>query len=178
MESNEKGEIVDEKNLETSTETPESPTETPVEGKTKEPKEIKFTTTKSSSKAAIVISIVALLLGGTGLGFGLMAYQKTNTPITFLNDGTDGNSVDFVEGSISDVAEKVSKGVVSIITSTNIYFSSNFKKSSSHSLQIPIPFAPYHPSLLPFKNILVSLIPIVLVPSKALYVEYPVVELT
>lgn len=130
MESNEKGEIVDEKNLETSTETPESPTETPVEGKTKEPEEIKFTTTKSSSKAAIAISIVALLLGGTGLGFGLMAYQKTNTPITFLNDGTDGNSVDFVEGSISDVAEKVSKGVVSIITSTK---TTNFFGQSTDS---------------------------------------------
>ncbi len=130
MESNEKGEIVDEKNLETSTETPESPTETPVEGKTKEPKEIKFTTTKSSSKAAIVISIVALLLGGTGLGFGLMAYQKTNTPITFLNDGTDGNSVDFAEGSIADVAEKVSKGVVSIITSTKV---TNFFGQSTDS---------------------------------------------
>ena len=130
MESNEKGEIVDEKNLETSTETPESPTETPVEGKTKEPEEIKITTTKSSSKAAIVISIVALLLGGTGLGFGLMAYQKTNTPITFLNDGIDGNSVDFVEGSISDVAEKVSKGVVSIITSTK---TTNFFGQSTDS---------------------------------------------
>lgn len=119
MESNEKGEIVDEKN-----------TETPAEVKTKEPEEIKFTTTKSSSKAAIVISIFALLLGGAGLGFGIMAYQKTNTPITFLNEGDDGNSASFVEGSISDIAEKVSKGVVSIITSTK---TTNFFGQSTDS---------------------------------------------
>ena len=116
MESKEKGEIVDEQNTEAVKETT---SETPSEASVVQIK-TNSTTTSPSSKAAIVISIIALLLGGTGLGFGLMAYQKNNTPITFLNDGTDGNSVDFAEGSIADVAEKVSKGVVSIITSTKV----------------------------------------------------------
>lgn len=126
MESKEKGEIVDEQNTEAVKETT---SETPSEASVVQIK-TNSTTTSPSSKAAIVISIIALLLGGTGLGFGLMAYQKNNTPITFLNDGTDGNSVDFAEGSIADVAEKVSKGVVSIITSTKV---TNFFGQSTDS---------------------------------------------
>ncbi len=75
---------------------------------------------KNNSKAAIALSIVALLMGGCGLGLGLLAYQKSGTPITFLGSGTDGNSANFVEGSISDIASKVSKSVVSIVTSTKV----------------------------------------------------------
>ena len=73
---------------------------------------------QSGNKATLAISIVALLLGGAGLGFGLMAYQKTGAPITFLGGGTDSNSANFTEGSIAEVADKVSKSVVSIVTST------------------------------------------------------------
>lgn len=73
---------------------------------------------KSSNKAAITISIIAILLGGAGFGFGIMAYQKTGAPITLLGSGADGNSANFTEGSIADIANKVSKSVVSIVTST------------------------------------------------------------
>ena len=73
---------------------------------------------KTSNKAAIIISILALLLGGTGFALGFMAVQKTGTPITFLGSGSDGNSANFTEGSIADIANKVSKSVVSIVTST------------------------------------------------------------
>ena len=126
MESKEKGKIVDEQNTEVVEETTsETSTDTPeVQTKTES------TAARSSSKAAIIISIAALLLGGTGLGFGLMAYQKNSTPITFLSEGADGNSVDFTEGSITDVAEKVSKGVVSIVTSTKV---TNFFGQSTDS---------------------------------------------
>lgn len=72
----------------------------------------------STTKAAITISIIAILLGAGGLALGWLAYEKSNTPITFLNSGQDGNSANFVEGSIADIADKVSKSVVSIVSST------------------------------------------------------------
>ena len=84
----------------------------------------------TTNKAAIVLSVVALLLGGCGLCFGIMAYQKTGTPITFLDGGVDGNSANFVEGSIADIADKVSKSVVSIVTSTK---TTNFFGQSTDS---------------------------------------------
>ncbi len=72
----------------------------------------------NTSKAAIAMSVVALVCGCGGLALGWLGYEKASTPLTFLNSGTDGNSANFVEGSIADVAEKVSKSVVSIVTST------------------------------------------------------------
>ena len=91
---------------------PEENTEKDIPKVDKEP-----ITIKSGSKTAIALSIAALLLGGGGLGFGLAAYQKSSTPITFLGGGADGNSASFTEGSIADVADKVSKSVVSIVSS-------------------------------------------------------------
>lgn len=72
---------------------------------------------KPKNTLAIALSIVALLCGCGGLALGWMSYQKTATPLTFLG-GTDGNSANFTEGSIAEVADKVSKSVVSIVTST------------------------------------------------------------
>ena len=60
---------------------------------------------------------IALILGGVGTTFSMLAYFKGDTPITFLGSGTDGNSANFVEGSIADVANYVSPSVVSIVTS-------------------------------------------------------------
>lgn len=65
----------------------------------------------------ITITLFALILGGVGTTFALLAYFKTDTPITFLNSGSDGNAANFVEGSIADVANYVSPSVVSIVTS-------------------------------------------------------------
>ncbi|MBR2544043.1 trypsin-like peptidase domain-containing protein [Candidatus Saccharibacteria bacterium] len=67
---------------------------------------------------AIVLSGVALLLGLIGMISGLVAVNKVSTPITFLGGGNDGNSANFTEGSIADIADKVSESVVSIVTST------------------------------------------------------------
>ena len=72
----------------------------------------------TNNPLALILAIIALLLGSGGLVFGWMAYEKTAKPITFLNSGTDGNSANFTEGSIADIANKVSESVVSIITST------------------------------------------------------------
>lgn len=66
---------------------------------------------------AIFLAIIAVGLSGTSLTFTLMDHFKTATPITFVNGGTDGNSLNYVEGSIADVANRVSPSVVSIVTS-------------------------------------------------------------
>ena len=89
-----------------------------VESKKGQKVEEPITEKKAGSGAAIAISILALLLGGGGLALGWMGYEKASTPITFLNSGSDGNSASFTEGSIAGIAEKVSKSVVSIVTST------------------------------------------------------------
>lgn len=72
----------------------------------------------SSNKTAVLISSIALILGVAGIVIGLVAINKTSTPITFLGSGNDGNSANFVEGSIADIADQVSESVVSIVTST------------------------------------------------------------
>ena len=72
----------------------------------------------TQSKLAIVLSVLALAFGAGGLVLGWLGFEKSNTPITFLSSGQDGNSANFTEGSIADIADKVSKSVVSIITST------------------------------------------------------------
>ncbi|MBO4813313.1 trypsin-like peptidase domain-containing protein [Candidatus Saccharibacteria bacterium] len=89
--------------------------------------------TGGNSKVAIAISSLALVLGVGGLALGWIGFQKASTPITFLNSGTDGNSANFTDGSIADIAEKVSKSVVSIITSTTTknYFGQDYASSAA-----------------------------------------------
>ena len=72
---------------------------------------------KSNNVLAVVIACLALILSGVGATFAYLSYEKASTPITFLNSGTDGNSANFVEGSVADIVDKVSQSVVSIITS-------------------------------------------------------------
>ena len=72
---------------------------------------------KSNNVLAVVIACLALILSGVGATFAYLSYEKASTPITFLNNGTDGNSANFVEGSVADIVDKVSQSVVSIITS-------------------------------------------------------------
>ena len=71
-----------------------------------------------ANRAAIVLAGLALICGVGGLVMGWMALGKASTPLTLLESGADGNAANFVEGSIADIAEKVSKSVVSIVTST------------------------------------------------------------
>lgn len=66
---------------------------------------------------AVILAIIAVALSGTSLAFSLMDHFKTATPITFVGGGLDGNSANYVEGSIAEVANRVSSSVVSIVTS-------------------------------------------------------------
>ncbi len=88
---------------------------------------------KSANPLLICLVIFSLLLGGTGFYFGYTAYTKVLTPITFLGSGTDGNSANFVEGSIADIADKVSESVVSIVTSikTRDFFGQSYDSSAA-----------------------------------------------
>ena len=85
------------------------------------------------NKLLLVISILALLMGGGGLTLGWLAYEHIATPLTFLGGGTDGNSANFTEGSVADIADKVSKSVVSIVTSTKAinYFGQSVDSSAA-----------------------------------------------
>ena len=87
----------------------------------------------SRNGAAILISSIALILGTVGMVSGLVAVGKVSTPITFLSSGDDGNSANFTEGSIADIADKVSKSVVSIVTSTQAtdFFGQNHESSAA-----------------------------------------------
>ena len=87
----------------------------------------------NGNKLAIIFSVIALIFGAFGIVLGYMGYQKSSTPITFLNNGTDGNSANFVEGSIADIANKVSKSVVSIVTSTTTknFFGQDYSSSAA-----------------------------------------------
>ena len=88
---------------------------------------------RSKSTLAVALAIMALLFGAGGLVLGWLGYEKANTPITFLNSGDDGNSANFVEGSIADIADKVSKSVVSIVTSvkTTDFFGGSYDSSAA-----------------------------------------------
>ena len=104
-----------------------------VEAKEQKPEKREEIRVSSTNKPALAIAIFALLFGGAGLALGWIAYEKSNTPITFLGSGTDGNSANFVEGSIADIADKVSKSVVSITTSTKAtdFFGQSYDSSAA-----------------------------------------------
>ena len=75
----------------------------------------------SGTKAiAIILSSLALFFAFASCGFSYLTYQKSgHGSVTFSNfTGLDGNSANFTEGSIADVANSVSKSVVSILTET------------------------------------------------------------
>ena len=129
MENDKKGEISEAEKVETADNRDEVVKEAPSEV----PKNLECDTKKCCGNAAIVMSVLALLMGGCGLGFGLMAYQKSSTPLTFLNSGSDGNSANFVEGSIAEIADKVSASVVSIVTSTKTrnFFGQDYESAAA-----------------------------------------------
>ena len=75
---------------------------------------------KVKMNVPIAMSAVALVLGGLGCAFGVMALNRNGTPIISFGSGQDGNSANFQEGSIAEIAEKVSPSVVSIVTSVEM----------------------------------------------------------
>lgn len=66
----------------------------------------------------LILAILAFLCAGTSLTFVLIDYLNGDTPITINAPGADGNSANFTEGSIADIASKVSPSVISITTET------------------------------------------------------------
>lgn len=88
---------------------------------------------RSGNTIAITLSAIAVVLAGTSSVFSYLSYDKASTPITFLGSGTDGNSANFVEGSIADIASKVSSSVVSIVTSTKVrsFFGGSYDSSAA-----------------------------------------------
>ncbi len=89
---------------------------------------------KNSNSTAIALSTVALVISCIGALLAGISYQRYTTPITFLNNGTDGNSANFVEGSIADVANKVAKSVVAIeteIQTNTSFFGRNYSSTSA-----------------------------------------------
>lgn len=72
------------------------------------------------SDAGFRVTVVTLLIlsfcaAGAGLTLSVINWLHKDESITW-NFGSDGNSANFTEGSIADVASKVTPGVVSIIT--------------------------------------------------------------
>lgn len=65
----------------------------------------------------VTLLILTFATAGGALGLSLYNYLRDDTPIT-LNYGPDGNSSNFTEGSIAEVAAHVAPGVVSILTET------------------------------------------------------------
>lgn len=129
MENDKKGEISEAEKIETA----DNRDKTMKEAPSVSPKSSERVAKKCCGNAAIVMSVLALVMGGCGLGFGLMAYQKSSTPLTFLNNGADGNSANFVEGSIAEIADKVSASVVSIVTSTKTrnFFGQDYESAAA-----------------------------------------------
>lgn len=74
------------------------------------------------SDAGFKITIVTLMIlsfcaAGAGLGLSIVNYLRDDDTILWGYD-SDGNSANFTEGSIAEVAAQVSPGVVSIVTET------------------------------------------------------------
>lgn len=64
----------------------------------------------------LALLIVSLLVSCASLAYCIWDFVRGDTPITFNYPGADGNSASFTEGSIAEVASKVTPGVVSIVT--------------------------------------------------------------
>lgn len=92
---------------------------------------ITFNLKKPSAKSSKTLAIILILLmSGSSLALSIYNFTRGDQPITISQpSGQDGNSANFTEGSIADVATRVSKNVVSILTETRT--SSWFGQSST-----------------------------------------------
>ena len=70
----------------------------------------------SKNRFATFASLIAVALSGTALYY---AYNRPTTSIFHSNNSASNNAATFAEGSISEIANSVSKSVVSIITNTS-----------------------------------------------------------
>ena len=74
----------------------------------------------AKNHSSVILPIIAIVLSAISLVISGLNYEKLLIPITFPQNRADGNSANFAEGSIADVANKVSSSVVSILTETTV----------------------------------------------------------
>lgn len=88
---------------------------------------------KSGGKSTVALASLAVVVSTTSIVLSVLSYQKSMQPLTFLNSGADGNSANFVEGSVADIVNKVSKSVVSIVTSVKgvSYFGQSYSSQAA-----------------------------------------------
>lgn len=91
-------------------------TESESEEKSTSKTEKKPKTKTSKNRFATFASLVAVALSGTALYY---AYNRPTTSIFHSSNSASNNAATFAEGSISEIANSVSKSVVSIITNTS-----------------------------------------------------------
>ena len=108
-ESEDESEKANEAN---STEDTESESEEKSTSKTEKKPKIKT----GKNRFATFASLVAVALSGTALYY---AYNRPTTSIFHSSNSASNNAATFAEGSISEIANSVSKSVVSIITNTS-----------------------------------------------------------
>lgn len=108
-ESEDEAESVNEAN---STEDTESESEEKASSKTEKKQKVKT----GKNRFTTFASLVAVALSGTALYY---AYNRPTTSIFHSSNSASNNAATFAEGSISEIANSVSKSVVSIITNTS-----------------------------------------------------------
>ena len=86
------------------------------EESTESKNEKKSQTKTGKNRFATFASLVAVALSGTALYY---AYNRPTTSIFHSSNSASNNAATFAEGSISEIANSVSKSVVSIITNTS-----------------------------------------------------------
>ena len=86
------------------------------EESTESKKEKKSQIKTGKNRFATFASLVAVALSGTALYY---AYNRPTTSIFHSSNSASNNAATFTEGSISEIANSVSKSVVSIITNTS-----------------------------------------------------------
>ncbi len=82
----------------------------------KEEKKAKKSEKKTTSSVINFFSVLTFIIGLSALGLSIYNYSNPGISTTRISLGTDGNSLNFTEGSIADVANQVSSSVVSITT--------------------------------------------------------------
>jgi len=117
IETESEAELEDKTETEAETETTDqadSTDDTKTEDTTEPEKAVKVKTNKN--RFATFASLVAVALSGAALYY---TYNRPTTSIFHSNNSASNNAATFAEGSISEIANSVSKSVVSIITNTS-----------------------------------------------------------
>lgn len=90
--------------------------DTKAEESTESKNEKKSKTKTGKNHFATFVSLLAVALSGTALYY---TYNRPTTSIFHSSNSASNNAATFAEGSISEIANSVSKSVVSIITNTS-----------------------------------------------------------